>query len=44
MYIIGTSLNGLGKKQAFVIRAGQDFRTTMIGAFDSLWVVSNPWS
>lgn len=42
MYIIGTSLNGLGKKQAFLIRAGEDFRAVMVDAFESLWLVSTP--
>ena len=43
LYIIGTSLNGLGKKQAFLIRAGSDFRDTMISAFEALWSSATPW-
>jgi hypothetical protein len=43
MYIIGTSLNGLGKKQAFLVRAGEDLRNRMIDAFEALWGISTPW-
>jgi hypothetical protein len=43
MYILGTSLNGLGKKQAFLIRAGEDFREVMVEAFDVLWAASLVW-
>lgn len=39
MYLIGTSLNGIGKKQTFVVRAGEDVRAMAIGGFDAQWRV-----
>lgn len=37
MYILGTSLNGFGKKQSFIIRAGRDVRALMMNEFDRRW-------
>ena len=44
MRILGTSLNGLGKKECFVIKAGDDIRTTMLEVFDKRWGEAQPWS
>jgi len=35
--LLGTSLNGFGKKQSFVIRAGEDIRDLVRVAFDAGW-------
>lgn len=43
MTILGTSLNGLGKKQAFVIKAGPDIRQAMMSTFDRLWATGTVW-
>ena len=43
MLILGTSLNGFGKKQSFIITAGEDIRATMLSAFDTLWAAASPW-
>lgn len=43
MLILGTSLNGFGKKQCFTIRAGEDMGETMRTTFDSLWAAATPW-
>jgi hypothetical protein len=40
MLILGTSLNGIGLKQAMVISVGEDLRAAADAAFDSLWVAS----
>ncbi len=37
MVILGTSLNGFGKKQCFVIQTGQDLRSVLIPVFDGAW-------
>jgi hypothetical protein len=37
MLILGTSLNGFGKKQGFVIQAGIDVRGSLLPVFDSVW-------
>lgn len=37
MIILGTSFNGLGKKQSFVIRVGPDIRLISETYFDELW-------
>ena len=44
MLILGTSLNGFGKKQCFVIIVGPDIRETMTSTFDSLWASAQLWS
>lgn len=44
MLILGTSLNGFGKKQCFLIKAGQDMRETMLAAFDDQWNSAEKWS
>lgn len=37
MYILGTSLNGFGKKQSFITKAGPDMRAAMVKDFDRRW-------
>ena len=41
--LIGTSLNGLGKKQSFVVRAGEDVRRVLVPVFDEMWKRSQPF-
>lgn len=41
--ILGTSLNGFGKKQCFVIRAGQTIAQSLTATFDDLWRNGTPW-
>ena len=43
MVILGTSLNGFGKKQSFLIRAGADFRSVMVREFDRIWASATTW-
>jgi len=43
LLILGTSLNGFGKKQSFVIRAGDDIRSAVMLAFDLLWAAAKSW-
>ena len=43
MLIMGTSLNSFGKKQSFVIKAGQDVRSALLNNFNQLWNTANPW-
>lgn len=43
MLIMGTSLNSFGKKQCFVIKAGQDIRSAVLAHFVSLWNSAMPW-
>lgn len=43
MLILGTSLNSFGKKQCFVIRAGQDIRTSLLATFNQLWGAAAVW-
>ena len=43
MIILGTSLNGFGKKQSFLIRAGADFAVAMGKEFDRIWASGTPW-
>jgi hypothetical protein len=42
MLLFGTSLNGLGKKQSFIVELGQDVRSTVLNAFDAAWKVAKP--
>jgi hypothetical protein len=37
MLLLGTSLNGLGFKQSFVVSLGEDLRSTVLWAFDDVW-------
>lgn len=37
MFILGTSLNGLGLKQSMVVRVGRDFRAAVLSVFLGLW-------
>jgi len=43
MVILGTSLNGFGKKQCFVIQTGPDLRSVLVPVFDTLWLSATPW-
>lgn len=43
MLILGTSLNGYGKKQCFIITAGQDIRSTMLESFKMHWDDALQW-
>ena len=43
MIILGSSLNGFGKKQSFIIRVGADFRTGMLVQFEQLWLAGRSW-
>lgn len=42
MFILGTSLNGLGLKQSMVVSAGQDLRVTALHEFKRLWKSATP--
>ena len=37
LLLLGTSLNGLGKKQTFVVALGPDLRADVSAAFESRW-------
>jgi hypothetical protein len=41
MNIFGTSLNSLGRKQSFVIAAGDDVRRIVLAEFDQVWLSSS---
>lgn len=43
MLILGASLNGFGKKQCFIISAGQDIRSTMLDSFKAHWNKADAW-
>jgi hypothetical protein len=43
MLILGTSLNGFGKKQCFIIQTGPDVRAALVPVFDNLWNSAVPW-
>jgi hypothetical protein len=43
MMILGTSLNGLGKKQCFIIQAGSDFRKIILKEFENIWKNAQTW-
>lgn len=40
MLLFGTSLNGFGFKQSFVVVLGEDFRNTITPVFDALWAAA----
>jgi hypothetical protein len=40
MMIFGTSLNSFGRKQSFVILAGEDVRRVVLAEFDRLWTTA----
>ena len=40
LLILGTSLNGLGAKQTFVVSAGPDLKDSVLQAFDQVWSIS----
>ena len=37
LILLGASLNGLGKKQSFVVKAGADISATVVASFDRHW-------
>jgi len=43
MVILGTSLNGFGKKQSFVIQAGEDIRAMVLPEFEAQWLAATAW-
>jgi hypothetical protein len=43
MTILGTSLNGFGKKQCFIIQTGPDLRAVVLLVFDGLWKSATVW-
>jgi hypothetical protein len=43
MVILGTSLNGFGKKQCFIIQTGPDLRAIVVPVFESLWNGAASW-
>jgi hypothetical protein len=43
MLILGTSLNSFGKRQCFVIKAGQDVRLALLDNFKKLWDSGTVW-
>lgn len=43
MIILGTSLNGFGKKQCFIIQAGNDFRKIVMKEFGNIWKNAQAW-
>ena len=40
MLLFGTSLNGIGFKQSFIVALGQDIRSGVIPVFDSAWTTA----
>ena len=42
MFVLGTSLNGIGSKQSIVVTVGQDLREVADGAFDRTWALATP--
>jgi hypothetical protein len=42
MLLFGTSLNGLGFKQSFVIALGEDIRASVEATFDAYWASATP--
>lgn len=42
MLMFGTSLNGLGLKQSFVVALGEDLRAAALAAFESTWDAAKP--
>jgi len=42
MLLSGTSLNGLGVKQSFVVALGEDVRHSVLATFNSYWKVATP--
>lgn len=42
MLMFGTSLNGLGLKQSFVVTLGEDLRSAALAAFEATWDTATP--
>jgi hypothetical protein len=42
MVLFGTSLNGFGNKQTFIMAAGSDLRKSVLPEFDRLWLAATP--
>ncbi|MGH7369849.1 MAG: hypothetical protein ACREIN_03070 [Candidatus Methylomirabilaceae bacterium] len=40
LWLVGHSLNGLGKKEAFIVNLGKDMRSEMEMVFDRRWAIS----
>ena len=43
MIILGSSLNGFGNKQSFIIPVGADVRMGMLRQFEQLWLAGRTW-
>ncbi len=43
MLILGTSLNSFGKRQCFIIKAGEDIQRVMQTEFSNLWNSASVW-
>ncbi len=43
MFVLGTSLNGYGKKECFVIKVGQDIRKLTLDSFKGHWDKALVW-
>lgn len=42
MLLFGTSLNGIGFKQSFVVTVGEDIRASVLATFNAYWQAANP--
>lgn len=42
MLLFGTSMNGLGFKQSFVVVLGEDIRASVVSTFDAYWNTATP--
>lgn len=40
--LFGTSLNGVGKKQSFVVELGLDIRNAVMSTFEDYWIAATP--
>lgn len=43
MFILGQSLNGIGKKQTFIVATGEDVRSVMETTFRQRWLKASAW-
>lgn len=44
MFLLGQSLNGLGRKQSFIVRVGEDIRQETLAAFQRRWNAATPFA
>jgi hypothetical protein len=44
LFLLGTSLNGIGKKQSFIIDMSENIRLSTLQYFNNTWNISNAWS